>query len=149
MEILKITGIKKFYTFNLDLRLMTLTIKLDLDIVKMYSRSSGSKVTAWTDRQTDTHTHGCEWKHCLSHKRMINKVIRWISMPLKISSVYFSSRLTLSWHYVWNTLIYIFDIFGVTKIVFLQSFLKLICSDRNKCYQTDYLSVKCFCFKNR
>ena len=43
---------------------MTLILKLDLDIVKMYhhmknevSMSTGSKVIARTDRQTDTHTH--------------------------------------------------------------------------------------------
>ena len=43
---------------------MTLTLKLDLDMVKMYhhtknevSMSRHSKVIAWTDRQTDRHTH--------------------------------------------------------------------------------------------
>ena len=43
---------------------MTLILKLDLDIVKMYhhtknevSMSTGSKVIARTDRQTDRHTH--------------------------------------------------------------------------------------------
>ena len=42
---------------------MTLIIKLDLDMVKMYlhtknevSMSRGSKVIVWTDRNTDTHT---------------------------------------------------------------------------------------------
>ena len=42
---------------------MTLILKLDLDMVKMYlhtknevSMSRGSKVIAWTDRQTDTKT---------------------------------------------------------------------------------------------
>ena len=43
---------------------MTITLKHDLDILKMYhhtknevSMSTGSKVIAQTDRQTDTHTH--------------------------------------------------------------------------------------------
>ena len=43
---------------------MTLILKLDLDMVKMYlhsknevSMSRGSKVIAWTDRNTDTQTH--------------------------------------------------------------------------------------------
>ena len=43
---------------------MTLVLKLDLDMVKMYhhtknevSMSRHSKVIARTDRQTDTHTH--------------------------------------------------------------------------------------------
>ena len=43
---------------------MTLVLKLDLDIVKMYhhtknevSMSTHSKVITWTDRQTDTDTH--------------------------------------------------------------------------------------------
>ena len=55
-----------FYSFNLDP--MTLVLKLDLDLVKMYLHTknvvasySGSKVMAWTykhtDRQTHTHTH--------------------------------------------------------------------------------------------
>ena len=43
---------------------MTLILKLDLDIIKMYhhtknevSMSTGSKVIAQTDTQTHTHTH--------------------------------------------------------------------------------------------
>ena len=55
---------------------MTLILKLDLDMVKMYphtknevSMSSGSKVIAWTDRntdrQTDTQTHRHDQKHYL------------------------------------------------------------------------------------
>ena len=43
---------------------MTLILKLDLDIVKIYhhtknevSMSTGSKVIAQTDTHTDTHTH--------------------------------------------------------------------------------------------
>ena len=50
---------------------MTLILKLDLDMVKMYLHTenevsvwSGSKVIAWTDRgdrQTDRH----DWKHYL------------------------------------------------------------------------------------
>ena len=50
----------KFYWFDFDLDLMTLVLKLDLDIVKMYVCTknevgifNGSKVTAWTDTQTD------------------------------------------------------------------------------------------------
>ena len=46
-----------FYSF--DLEPMTLIFKLDLDMVKMYLHAenevpsySGSKVIAWTDRQT-------------------------------------------------------------------------------------------------
>ena len=48
----------KFYSFDLDLYQMTLVLKLDLDIVKMYactenevSSFSGSKVIAWTGIQ--------------------------------------------------------------------------------------------------
>ena len=65
---------------------MTLILKLDLDIVKMYLHTKnevsmwrGSKVIAWTDRNTDrqtdrqkdsqtdtdTHTHRHDWKHYL------------------------------------------------------------------------------------
>ena len=59
---------------------MTLILKLDLDMVKMYlhtkneaSMSRGSKVIAWTDRNTDTQTdtqthrqtHRHDWKHYL------------------------------------------------------------------------------------
>ena len=57
-----------FYSFNLDP--MTLVLKRDLDLVKMYLHTknevpsySGSKVMAWTDKHTDrktdrqTHTH--------------------------------------------------------------------------------------------
>ena len=55
---------------------MTLILKLDLDMVKMYlhtknevSMSRGSKVIAWTDRQTDTQTDTQtdrhDWKHYL------------------------------------------------------------------------------------
>ena len=50
-----------FYSFDLDLDPMTLVLKLDLDMVKMYLHTknkvpsySGSKVIAWTDRQTDS-----------------------------------------------------------------------------------------------
>ena len=49
---------------DLDLNPMTLKLKHDLDIVKMYhhtknevSMLTSSKVIAQTDRQTDTHTH--------------------------------------------------------------------------------------------
>ena len=52
--------IMKFYSFNLDLDPMTLALKLDLDIIKMYVYTknevlsfSGSKVIMWTDTQTD------------------------------------------------------------------------------------------------
>ena len=53
-----------FYSFDLDLDPMTLILKIDLDMVKMYLHTknevpsySGSKVIAWTDRQTDGQTH--------------------------------------------------------------------------------------------
>ena len=56
-----------FFSYDLDLDPMTLILKLDLDMVKMYLHtknevpmSSGSKVIAWTDRNTDnrhTDTH--------------------------------------------------------------------------------------------
>ena len=50
-----------FIDFDLDP--MTFILKLDLDVVKMYlyannevPSSSGSKIIAWTDRQTETQT---------------------------------------------------------------------------------------------
>ena len=52
-----------FFSYNLDLELMTLILKFDLDMVKMYLHiknevymSRCSTVIAWTDRNTDTHT---------------------------------------------------------------------------------------------
>ena len=48
-----------FYSFDLVVDPMTLVLKLDLDMVKMYHMQnevpshSGSKVIAPTDRQTD------------------------------------------------------------------------------------------------
>ena len=49
---------------------MTLILKLDLDMIKMYlhtknevSMSSGSKVIAWTDRNTDRQTHRQTHRH--------------------------------------------------------------------------------------
>ena len=45
--------IMKFYWFGLDINPMTLVLKLDLDIVKMYVCT---KNETWTDTQTDTHT---------------------------------------------------------------------------------------------
>ena len=52
-----------FYHCDLELDPMTLTLKLDLDILKMHhpakkevSRSSSSKVIACTDRQTPRQT---------------------------------------------------------------------------------------------
>ena len=55
---------KHFLRDDLDLDPMTLILKLDLDMVKMYhhtknevSMSTPSKVIAQTDRQTHTHTH--------------------------------------------------------------------------------------------
>ena len=51
---------------------MTLILKVDLDMAKMYlhtknevSMWSSSKVIAWTDRQTQTDTHRHDWKHNL------------------------------------------------------------------------------------
>ena len=53
----------KIYEFDLDLDPMTLILKLSLDIVKRYvctkneaSTLNGSKVIAWTDRNTDRWT---------------------------------------------------------------------------------------------
>ena len=53
---------------TLTLTQMTLILKLDLDMVKMYlhtknevSMSKGLKVIAWTDKQTHRH----DWKHYL------------------------------------------------------------------------------------
>ena len=55
---------------TLTLIQMTLILKLDLDMVKMYlhaknevSMSSGSKVIAWTDRNTDRQTHRQTHRH--------------------------------------------------------------------------------------
>ena len=55
----------KFYSFDLDLDLITFVLKLDLDIVKMYACTeyevpsfSGSKVSlniSQTDTETDRH----------------------------------------------------------------------------------------------
>ena len=54
-----------FYSFDLDI--MTLILKYDLDMVKMYLHTknevpsySSSKVIAWTDRQTYTETDSNE-----------------------------------------------------------------------------------------
>ena len=51
---------------------MTLILKVDLDMVKMYlhtknevSMLRGSKVIAWTDRNTDTQTDRHDQKHYL------------------------------------------------------------------------------------
>ena len=53
---------------------MTLILKLDLDMVKMYlhtknevSMLSGSKVIAWTDRNTDRQTHTQTDRHDQKH----------------------------------------------------------------------------------
>ena len=53
---------------------MTLILKLDLDMVKMYlhtknevSMSRGSKVIALTDRNTDTQTHRHTDRHDRKH----------------------------------------------------------------------------------
>ena len=53
---------------------MTLILKFDLDMVKMYqhtknevSMSRGSKVIAWTDRNTDRHTHRHTDRHDQKH----------------------------------------------------------------------------------
>ena len=53
---------------------MTLILKLDLDMIKMYlhtknevSMSSSSKVIAWTDRNTDTQTHRQTHRHDRKH----------------------------------------------------------------------------------
>ena len=50
--------------YDLDLDPMTLILKFDIDMIKMYqhtknevSMSSASKVIAQTDKHTDTHTH--------------------------------------------------------------------------------------------
>ena len=55
--------IMDFKPFDLDLYPMTLVLKLDLDIIKMYVCTknevptfSGSKVIIWTDTQTDRQT---------------------------------------------------------------------------------------------
>ena len=52
--------IMKFYSFDLDLDPMTLVLKFDLDIVKMYVCTKNEvptfnsfKVIIWTDRETD------------------------------------------------------------------------------------------------
>ena len=54
-------------TFDLDLDPMTLILKFDLDMVKMFlytkyevTSYSSSKVIAWTDTQIDTQTDLCE-----------------------------------------------------------------------------------------
>ena len=56
--------IMKFYSCDLDLDSITLVLKLDLDIVKMYISTknevpsiSGSNVIALTDTQTDRQTY--------------------------------------------------------------------------------------------
>ena len=53
---------------------MTLILKLDLDMIKMYlhtnnkaSMSSSSKVIAWTDRNTDRHTDTQTHRHDRKH----------------------------------------------------------------------------------
>ena len=53
-----------FFLVNVDLNQVTLELKLDLDMVKMYlytqnkvPSSSHSQVVTWTDRQTDRQTY--------------------------------------------------------------------------------------------
>ena len=64
-----------FYSFDLDP--MTLILKLDLDMVKMYLHTKNevpsyisSKVIAWTDRHTETQTDLNEII-TYSHTRMV------------------------------------------------------------------------------
>ena len=68
---------------------LTLVLKLDLDIVKMYMctkdetpTSNGSKVVAWTDTQTDgqTHTNATEIITYL-HTQMVikDRVVIWFT----------------------------------------------------------------------
>ena len=67
----------KFYWFDLDLDTMTLVLKHNLNIVKMYVYTeneaptfNGSKLTAWTDTQTHKQTHRqmhrLDWNYYLS-----------------------------------------------------------------------------------
>ena len=63
-------------TFDLDLDPMTLILKLDLNMVKMYLYTenevpscSSSKVIAWTDRQTDTQRDRQTDTHRQTHRQ--------------------------------------------------------------------------------
>ena len=69
-----------FYQNDLDLDPMTLILKLDLDMVKIYhhvknevSRSLHSKVRACADTQTDRQTH----THKDNMKTLLCRIRRW------------------------------------------------------------------------
>ena len=88
-----------FYSFDLDS--MTLVLKLDLDMVKMYLHTQNevpsysiSKVIAWTDRQTHTQTDSSEIKH----SRMVMR---------QDSTKHWTTQKKLqcwhkNWHRIWN-----------------------------------------------
>ena len=64
IDLEKVWKSQKFFSYDLDLDPMTLILKLNLDMVQMYlhaknevSMSRGSKVIAWTDRNTDRQEH--------------------------------------------------------------------------------------------
>ena len=72
------------YSHKSDLELdpMTLVLKLDLDMVKMYqytknevSMSRHSKVIAQTDRQTDTHTDRQYENITFPHSRPVKRIV--------------------------------------------------------------------------
>ena len=72
---------------------LTLTLKLDLDMVKMYyhtkngvSVSTASKVIVWTNRQTDTHTHATK-RFPLPHTREVNVQNLDVDSPLGLLHV--------------------------------------------------------------
>ena len=66
---------------------MTLILKLDLDMVKMYlhtkkevSMSRGSKVIAFTDRNTDRHTDRHTERQTHRHAKNITYLHTWVAM---------------------------------------------------------------------
>ena len=72
----------QFYWFDLDPDPMTLLLKFDLDIVKIYMCTknefptfNGSKVITWTDTQTDTKTDSTEIITYL-HMQMVTSMLK-------------------------------------------------------------------------
>ena len=91
-----------------DLDWMTLILKLDLDMVKMYlhtktevTMSRGLKVIAWTDRntdrQTDRQTHRYDRKHYLPAYAGGKNKIQLVSKGTRIPGA-----LRISWYHYLN-----------------------------------------------
>ena len=82
---------------------MTLILKLDLDMVKMYLHSKnevfmsrGSKVIAWTDRNPDTQTDRQNRKHYLLAYAGGNKHVYFLLLEIHLKLLYAMGILTHS-----------------------------------------------------